>query len=82
MWNALGSGARLGLLIGALVIAGAAIGVAIWSMQPTYRVLFSNLSEVDAGAIVTELKRTKTDSPMVARRFACPRIVFTKRVWR
>jgi flagellar M-ring protein FliF len=61
MWNALGSGARLGLLIGALVIAGAAIGVAIWSMQPTYRVLFSNLSEVDAGAIVTELKRTKTD---------------------
>jgi flagellar M-ring protein FliF len=60
MWNALGSGGRIGLAVGGLVIGIILVAGAIWSMQPDYRVLFSNLSEPDAAAIVTELKRTKT----------------------
>ena len=59
-WRALGPGARVGLVAGGLIIAFLVIAGAIWSMQPDYRVLFSNLSETDAAAIVTELKRTKT----------------------
>jgi flagellar M-ring protein FliF len=59
-WRGLGSGGRVGLVVGALVIAVMIVGGAIWSMQPDYRVLFSNLAETDAAAIVTELKRTKT----------------------
>ena len=60
VWRGLGSGGRIGLVVGALVIAVMIVGGAIWSMQPDYRVLFSNLAETDAAAIVTELKRTKT----------------------
>jgi flagellar M-ring protein FliF len=60
LWNTLGLGARIGLAVGVLVIGVIVVVGAIWSMQPDYRVLFSNLSETDAAAIVTELKRTKT----------------------
>jgi flagellar M-ring protein FliF len=60
VWRGLGPGGRVGLVVGTLVIAVMIVGGAIWSMQPDYRVLFSNLAETDAAAIVTELKRTKT----------------------
>jgi flagellar M-ring protein FliF len=60
MWNALGLGGRIGLVVGGLVIGVIVVAGATWSMQSDYRVLFSNLSETDAAAIVTELKRTKT----------------------
>jgi flagellar M-ring protein FliF len=59
-WNVRSAGARMGLVAGALVIALCAIAGLIWSMQPDYRILFSNLSETDAAAIVTELKHSKT----------------------
>jgi flagellar M-ring protein FliF len=60
MWSALGTGGRVGLAVGGLIIGLIIVAGAIWSMQPDYRVLFSNLSEADAAAIVTELKRTKS----------------------
>jgi flagellar M-ring protein FliF len=60
MWSRLGAGGRVGLVVGALVVGIMIVAGAIWSMQPDYRVLFSNLAETDAAAIVTELKRTKT----------------------
>jgi flagellar M-ring protein FliF len=60
IWNGLSPGGRAGLVVGALVIAIMVVAGAIWSMQPDYRVLFSNLTEADAAAIVTELKHTKT----------------------
>ncbi len=61
MWKSLGTGGRMGLVAGAFCIGLIVVGGAIWSMQTDYGVLFSNLSETDAAAIVTELKRTKTD---------------------
>ena len=60
MWSGLGTSGRVGLIVGGLVIGIMVIAGAIWSMQPDYRLLFSNLTETDAAAIVTELKRTKT----------------------
>ena len=59
-WNGLGTGGRIGIAMGGVVIALIIVAGALWSMQPDYRVLFSNLSETDAAAIVTELKHTKT----------------------
>lgn len=59
-WHGLSPGGRVGLVVGGLVIFIMVVAGAIWSMQPDYRVLFSNLSETDAASIVTELKRTKT----------------------
>src|SRR5215467_1770377 len=61
IWTGLRGSSRAALLLGAALIALIAIAAAIWSMQPDYRVLFSNLTESDAAAIVTELKRTKAD---------------------
>lgn len=54
----------------ALAIAAAAgiaviIALLIWASSPQYRVLFSNLSEADGGAIITEL-----DSRGIPYRFA------------
>ena len=59
-WNTRSAGARMGLVAGALAITLVAIAGLIWSMQTDYRILFSNLSETDAAAIVTELKHAKT----------------------
>jgi flagellar M-ring protein FliF len=61
MWNALSAGSRIGLAVGALLIGFILVAGALWSMQPDYGVLFSNLSETDAAAIVSELHRTKTE---------------------
>ena len=60
IWNGLGAGGRMGLAVGGLLIGFIMVTGVIWSMQPNYGVLFSNLSETDAAAIVTELKRSKT----------------------
>ena len=40
--------------VGALVVAGL-VAALMFSRQPDYRVLFSNLSDKDGGAIVTQL---------------------------
>jgi len=60
MWHSLGTGGRMGLAVGGLLIACVIVAGGVWSMQSDYGVLFSNLSETDAAAIVTELKHAKT----------------------
>jgi flagellar M-ring protein FliF len=60
IWNARSVAARMGLVGGMMAIAVLAIAAVIWSMQADYRILFSNLSDTDAAAIVTELKHSKT----------------------
>lgn len=46
------------LIVGAAVIALTA-AVFMWASQPSYRVLFSNLSEADGGRIITELEQRR-----------------------
>jgi len=53
LWNARGPGGRAALLAGVVMIALCLVAGLIWSMQPDYRILFSNLSEPDAAAIVS-----------------------------
>lgn len=51
-------GARnLLLMMGAAIVIAVMAGVWMWSQQPDYRVLFSNYSDRDGGAIVTQLQQ-------------------------
>ncbi|RJX34166.1 MAG: flagellar basal body M-ring protein FliF [Oxalobacter sp.] len=45
------------LLIGAAAIVGIMVGVWMWSQKPDLRVLFSNYSDKDGGAIVASLQQ-------------------------
>jgi flagellar M-ring protein FliF len=58
-WSRLGTGARVGLVLGAVAIAALAIATAVWSSSADYRVLFSQLAEADAASVVEQLKRQK-----------------------
>jgi flagellar M-ring protein FliF len=59
MWQGAGSGARLGLVMGLLVIA-VALGVSVsWALKRDHQVLFADLEPQDAASIVAELDRMK-----------------------
>ncbi|WP_244814918.1 flagellar basal-body MS-ring/collar protein FliF [Caballeronia sp. Lep1P3] len=51
------SNPRVPLIIAVAVLAMVVAGLVMWSRQPDYRVLFSNLSDRDGGAIVTALQQ-------------------------
>jgi flagellar M-ring protein FliF len=51
------SNPRVPLIIAVAVLAMVVAGLLLWSRQPDYRVLFSNLSDRDGGAIVTALQQ-------------------------
>ena len=50
-------GRNLLLMLGAAIVIAVMAGVWMWSQQPEYRVLFSNYSDRDGGAIVTQLQQ-------------------------
>ena len=50
-------GRNLLLMLGAAIIIAVMAGVWMWSQTPDYRVLFSNFSDRDGGAIVTQLQQ-------------------------
>ena len=50
-------GRNLLLMLGAAIVIALMAGVWMWSQQPDYRVLFSNYSDRDGGAIVTQLQQ-------------------------
>ena len=50
-------GRNLLLMMGAAIVIAVMAGVWMWSQQPDYRVLFSNFSDRDGGAIVTQLQQ-------------------------
>ena len=51
------SARNLALAIGAALVVALMVGAWLWSQQPDYRVLFSNTSDRDGGAIVTALQQ-------------------------
>lgn len=53
----LSSQQKLLLMVAIAAIFALIVGTILWSKQPDYRVLFSNLSERDGGAIVTLLEQ-------------------------
>jgi flagellar M-ring protein FliF len=49
--------AKLALAVGAAALIALLVTAAIWGSQPDYRVLFSNISDKDGGAIVAQLSQ-------------------------
>lgn len=56
-FNQLSSGRKLGLMLGLSALIALLIGVWLWVQTPEYRVLYSNLSDRDGGAIITSLQQ-------------------------
>jgi flagellar M-ring protein FliF len=54
-FNALPNSRKLGVMVAVAAIIALIAGAVMWSRTPDYRVLFSNLSERDAGSVVTTL---------------------------
>ena len=50
-------GRKIMLMLGVAGIVAAMVAVWMWGQQPDYRVLFSNFSDRDGGAIVAELEK-------------------------
>src|SRR5471030_2129295 len=56
MLNQFRNNPRMPLIIAVTILAVVVAGLVLWSRQPDYRVLFSNLSDRDGGAIVAALQ--------------------------
>jgi flagellar M-ring protein FliF len=56
-FNRLPNSRKFGLLVGLAAIIALIVAAAMWIGRPDYRVLYSNLSEQDGGAIVTALQQ-------------------------
>lgn len=50
------NGKKLGLMIAVAAIIAVMVGLVLWSQKPEYRVLFSNFSDRDGGAIMSSLQ--------------------------
>ena len=48
---------KIALMVAVAAIAALLIGTFLWSRQPDYKVLFSNLTEKDGGTIITALEQ-------------------------
>jgi flagellar M-ring protein FliF len=60
-WQALERRARVGLVLGVLVILGVTGGMAVWAYRPDYQVLFADLAPRDAAAMTAELDKMKVE---------------------
>lgn len=57
MLSQIRSNPRMPLIVAVAILAMVIAGLVMWSRQPDYRVLFSNLSDRDGGAIVAALQQ-------------------------
>ncbi|CDY78185.1 Flagellar M-ring protein FliF [Caballeronia glathei] len=57
MLSQIRSNPRMPLIVAVAILAAVIAGLVLWSRQPDYRVLFSNLSDRDGGAIVAALQQ-------------------------
>jgi flagellar M-ring protein FliF len=56
-FNQLSSSRKLGLMLGLSALIALLIGAWLWVQTPDYRVLYSNLSDRDGGAIIASLQQ-------------------------
>lgn len=56
-FNQLNNQQKLGLIFGLAAVVALMAGAWMWSQTPDYRVLYSNLSDRDGGAIITSLQQ-------------------------
>ncbi|MDA8383608.1 MAG: flagellar basal-body MS-ring/collar protein FliF [Betaproteobacteria bacterium] len=56
-FSRLSAGQKLGMMVGLAAAIALVTGLWMWSQTPTYRVLYSNLSDRDGGAIIAALQQ-------------------------
>ena len=56
-FNRLGSQQKLAFMVAVAAVIAIVVGTILWSRQPDWKVLFSNLNEKDGGSIVTILEQ-------------------------
>ena len=56
-FNRLGAQQKIAFMVGVAAIIAVLVGTVLWSQQPDWKVLFSNLGEKDGGAIITQLEQ-------------------------
>ncbi|MEN9658017.1 MAG: hypothetical protein RL571_1482 [Pseudomonadota bacterium] len=54
---ALSSGRKIGLMVAVAAVIALIVGNLLWSKEPAYRVLFTNIPDKDGGAIVQSLQQ-------------------------
>lgn len=59
IWDRLQTGARVGLVLCLVLLAGAMISLSLWIFRADYQVLFSDLAPADAAAMTAELDKMK-----------------------
>lgn len=59
-WSAASGAQKTGMIVGVMLIIAMTAILGIWSLDKKYQVLFSQLQEEDAAAIVEELRNNKT----------------------
>ncbi len=51
---------QLGFMIGLAAAVAVGVGVVLWSQQPSFALLYSNLSEKDSSGVIDALEKSKT----------------------
>lgn len=59
-FNRLNGQQRIGLIVAIAAIVAVVVGSILWSRQPDFKVLFSNLGEKDGGSIIAVLEKQNT----------------------
>jgi flagellar M-ring protein FliF len=56
LWRQLGLNQRVSLVVATLAVAGGLVAVVLWSRRPDLQLLYANLGEKDAAAIIGQLQ--------------------------
>ena len=56
-FNRLATQQKIGFVVGVAALIAILVGTLLWSQQPDWKVLFSNLGEKDGGAVITQLEQ-------------------------
>lgn len=65
-FSALPSSRKFGVVVAFAAFLSLLVGLTLWAQTPDYRVLFSNLSEKDGGAVITALQQMNVPYKMQA----------------
>jgi Flagellar biosynthesis/type III secretory pathway lipoprotein len=66
---------RAPLIFAVALLVAIVAGLFLWSRAPDYKVLYSNLSDRDGGAIITALQAANIPYQVLRRRWRDPRAV-------
>lgn len=59
-WRSMATAARVGLIVGMLLIVALAAGLGLWAYRSDYQILFSDVAPADAASMTAELDKMKT----------------------